>query len=68
MRKLKNISEKAILLGIVNEDGTVRKEIVNPQDTVIVTAEKARSLTDPYLSGEWGVVEFEEVEEGAKNG
>lgn len=68
MRKLKNISEKAILLWLVNEDGTVRTEIVNPQDTVIVTEEKARSLTDPYLSGEWGVVEFEEVEEVAKNG
>ena len=68
MRKLKNISEKAILLGLVDKDGTVRKEIVNPQDTVIVTDEKARSLTDPYLSGEWGVVEFEEVVEGVKNG
>ena len=68
MRKLKNISEKAILLGLVDKDGTVRQEIVNPQDTVIVTDEKARSLTDPYLSGEWGVVEFEEVEEVTNNG
>ena len=68
MRKLKNISDKSILLGLVDEDGNVRQEIVNPQDTVIVTDEKARSLTDPYLSGEWGVVEFEEVVEGVKNG
>ena len=51
MKKLKNISDKAILLGLVNEDGTVRKEIVNPQDTVIVTDEKARSLTTPTYRG-----------------
>lgn len=64
MKKLKNISDKAILVSIAEDDGSSRQEIVEPNGTVLVPDEKAGSLTDKYLSGEWGVVEFEEVEEG----
>lgn len=64
MKKLKNISDKAILVSIAEDDGSSRQEIVAPNGTVLVPDEKAVSLTDKYLSGEWGVVEFEIVPEG----
>lgn len=68
MKKLKNISEKAILISISEDDGSSRQEIVEPNGTVLVSDEKARNLIDPYLSGEWGVVEFEVVEKEGNNG
>ena len=68
MKRLKNISGRAILISIAEDGGLSRQEIVNPDETVLLPDEKAMNLMDPYLSGEWGVVEFEEVEEEDNNG
>lgn len=63
MKKLKNISDKAILVSIAQDDGSSTQEIVEPNGTILVPDEKAMSLTDKYLSGEWGVIQFEIVTE-----